>query len=270
MRCRLCSHSTHPLFSQRVLGKYDVEYFRCGGCDLIQSEKPYWLEEAYGNGAMADADTGAIARNALCAQTTSVIARLLKLSADSPCADFGGGHGVFVRMMRDRGMDFRLCDKYADNLFPRGFDADVNDRVTMLTSFEVFEHLAEPREDIHRIFVPGHDHLLIGTVLHRGHRPGWWYYWPQTGQHIAIYSAITMQTIGARFGYDTTAGPAYTLFTRRDLATVPWRLKAIKRLLRLTRPNLNARLTRSLDALLPGYPSRVTSDSKMLSLKLAA
>ena len=270
MRCRLCGGSTSALFSQRIVNRYDVAYFQCGSCELIQSEVPYWLDEIYGNGAMADADTGAIARNAMCAQTTSVISRLLKIPPEAICADFGGGHGVFVRMMRDRGMDFRLCDKYAQNLFARGFDTTVDQRCAMMTAFEVFEHLAEPGAEMERIFSGRHEFVLVGTVLHRGHRPGWWYYTPQTGQHVAFYSSATMRMIGDRFGYDTTGGPAYTLFKRRGVEIEPFRAGLISQLLRNTLAHRNAKLTRVLDVLLPAYPSRVPGDFAEISRKLAA
>ena len=270
MLCRLCNNSTFPLFTQRVLNRYDVAYFRCGVCDLIQSEKPYWLDEAYALGAMSNTDTGAIARNALCAQTTSVIARLLKVSANAPCADFGGGHGVFVRMMRDRGMDFRLCDKYAKNLFARGFDADVSEHFAMMTAFEVFEHFAEPAVDIERIFSPAHDVVLVGTVLHRGHWPGWWYYSPQTGQHVAIYSAFTMQVIAEKHGYRALTGPAYTLFIRKGMCASRFDCSLLGRILRSSKPNRNANLTKVLDFALPQAGSRVISDSAKIASNLAA
>ena len=73
--CRLCGHATRYLFVQRVLHKHDVCYFRCDICDLIQSEAPYWLDDAY-KSAMATMDTGAIARNALSGMTGKIFASL--------------------------------------------------------------------------------------------------------------------------------------------------------------------------------------------------
>jgi len=268
MPCRLCGSATRYLFSQRVLYKHDVCYFRCDICDLIQSEAPYWLDEAY-KSAMATMDTGAIARNALSAQLTSVVARLIDVKATSQCADFGGGHGVFVRMMRDKGMDFRLCDKYAQNLFARGFDADGTLRFNLLTAFEVFEHFPDAAADLQTVFSPQHDFVLAGTVLHRGHREGWWYYAPEGGQHVAFYSAATMRHIGARFGYHALPGPAYTLFVRRDIRIANWRRRAIGRLLRDTRPNRNSKWIRVLAAVLPQYPSLVERDSAMMARQAA-
>jgi hypothetical protein len=266
--CRLCGSATRPLFSQRVLSKYDAAYFRCNICDLIQSETPYWLDEAY-QSAMTVTDTGAIARNALCSQLTSVIARLIEINPNSKCADFGGGHGVFVRMMRDKGLDFGLCDKYAQNLFARGFDTDVSHRFDLLTTFEVFEHFASAGSDLQAIFSPQHDFVLAGTVLHRGHREGWWYYAPEGGQHVAFYSVATMRHIGARFGYHAMPGPAYTLFIRRDRSLAAWRRRAIGRILQDTRPNRNSKWIRALDAVLPRYQSFVERDSASLAKQAA-
>ena len=262
--CRLCGHATRYLFMQRVLHKHDVCYFRCDICDLIQSETPYWLDDAY-KSAMATMDTGAIARNALCSQLTSVVARLIGINPSSRCADFGGGHGVFVRMMRDKGLDFRLCDKYAQNLFARGFDTDASQRFDLLTTFEVLEHFPSVLDDLQALFAPQHDFVLAGTVLHRGHREGWWYYAPEGGQHVAFYSAATMKHIGARFGYYSLPGPAYTLFIRRDKQIATWRSRAIGQLLLATRPNRNSKWIRTLDAILPRYPSLTERDSAMVS-----
>src|SRR4051794_24214654 len=118
--CRLCDAAeTQPIARQRVLHKYDVGYFQCPRCDLIQTERPYWLAESYDD-RVAILDTGAIDRNLLCADLVTVLCGLLRLGPAARCLDFGGGHGVFVRLMRDRGLDFRWADKFAQNLYARG------------------------------------------------------------------------------------------------------------------------------------------------------
>jgi hypothetical protein len=117
--CRLCGAEACGLFQDIVLKKYSVAYFRCGQCDLIQAEQPYWLQEAYAT-AICASDTGAIARNVRTARLTSALARLLGMTPASRCLDFGGGHGVFVRMMRDRGFRFEWSDSYAKNLYAAG------------------------------------------------------------------------------------------------------------------------------------------------------
>ena len=81
--CRLCHGPTAFLFCQRVLHRHDVPYFRCANCDLIQSEEPWWLGEAYSS-AICSFDTGAIARNMLVRLTTA-IAWLLNITPQSKC-----------------------------------------------------------------------------------------------------------------------------------------------------------------------------------------
>ena len=42
--------------------KYDIKYFQCGNCGFIQTEKVFWLKEAYGN-AITSLDIGILDRN---------------------------------------------------------------------------------------------------------------------------------------------------------------------------------------------------------------
>ena len=262
-RCRLCGSSTHFVFCQRVLHKHDVCYARCPACDLIQSENPWWLGEAY-TSAITSFDTGAIARNLRCAELSCVVASLLGVTPASRCADVGGGHGVLVRMMRDRGLDFALCDKYAENLFARGFEADPAERFDFVTSFEVFEHFADVAGELERLFAPGHAFALVSTVLHRGHREGWWYYGPSHGQHIAFYSRQTMRFIAERYGYRCVCGPAYTLFVRQGIAISAAKRALLRKVILRSRPDRNSKWVKSLSLLLPKHPSLTSSDSEQL------
>jgi hypothetical protein len=268
-RCRLCGNEARFLFCQRVLYKHDVRYFRCPACDLIQSEQPWWLAEAYSS-AISSFDTGAIARNMRCADLTRVMAGLCGISPTSSCLDVGGGHGVFVRMMRDRGLDFRLCDKYAENLYARGFESDPTRRYDLVTCFEVLEHFADVAGELEQLFAPKHDVILASTILHRGHREGWWYYGPDAGQHIAFYSRQTMRFIAERFGYRSIAGPAFTLFLRKDVAVSAARRPLLRRAIFRSRADRNSKWVSTLSMLLPRLPSLTDSDSRSLLEKSRA
>ena len=238
--CRLCGGTSNLLCTQNVLSRYDVGYYQCPACDLIQTQKPFWLPEAYGS-ALSDLDTGAVERARLSTELTLAAATLLRIPLDAACTDYGGGHGILVRAMRDHGYDFRWYDTYAQNHFARGFEADPSVRSALLTCFEVWEHLPDVGADLAKFFEPGHDALLVGTFLHAGHRPGWWYYCPEVGQHVAFFSARTMQNVADRFGYEAIIGRRYTLFHKPGLVS-GWRRSLLGQILRRAKPSRNSRL----------------------------
>jgi hypothetical protein len=130
-----------------VLYKYQATYYRCPNCGFIQTEAPYWLNEAYTK-AIAPADTGIIARNINNAANLVFFMQFIQLG---PALDFGGGHGILTRIMRDYGFDFYHYDKYAENLFASGFEGDLDKRYALVTSFENFEHFVNPIEEIEKL-----------------------------------------------------------------------------------------------------------------------
>ena len=231
VKCRICGEKVTYIFEQTVLNKYEVKYYQCRQCDLIQTEKPYWLEEAYGE-AISSLDTGIIKRNELDRNLTIRLFELLGLDNPS-CVDFGGGHGVYTRMMRDAGISFYWHDKHASNLFSKGFEADLTNKIDVVTSFEVFEHLNYVKEEITEIFSLGADFVFISTVLHHGHKKSWAYYLPETGQHISFFSPKTIKFIAQLFDMDVIAGPDHSLFYRNTLGISPKMKRSIQKLLGL-------------------------------------
>ena len=57
--------------------------------------------------------------------------------------DYGGGSGLFVRLMREKGFNFYYYYKYSLNIFAKGFEVDLKNNFSfeVITVFEVFEHL---------------------------------------------------------------------------------------------------------------------------------
>jgi hypothetical protein len=177
-----------------------VTFFRCGRCGFIQTEEPYWLAEAYREPINAT-DTGYVQRNIECAQVTRAVIHWLKRS-EGPFVDYGGGYGIFVRMMRDLGFDFRLMDKFCPNLFARGFEAEDSTRYRLLTAFEVFEHLPNPREELERMLKLS-DVILFGTRLAPGDRESfarWDYLGLEHGQHVSFFTFEALARLAADFG----------------------------------------------------------------------
>ena len=47
LRCRLCSGDLEYKFQLLLLKNYRVSYYQCVNCSSLQTEEPYWLDEAY-------------------------------------------------------------------------------------------------------------------------------------------------------------------------------------------------------------------------------
>ena len=60
--CRVFTKPVAAMFSTVLLQKHPTQYFQCLGCGYVQTEKPYWLPEAY-ESSINDSDTGMIMRN---------------------------------------------------------------------------------------------------------------------------------------------------------------------------------------------------------------
>jgi len=206
------------------LRKHLVLYFRCAACGFIQTESPYWLAEAYSS-AIARQDVGILERNLANRELTSAVLNLLYPQAR--CAvDFGGGHGILVRMMRDKGFDFRWYDPHATNHYARGFEHPEGDPCDLLTAFEVLEHVTDPVADLGKMMSLC-ENLLVSTVLvpHPAPRVAdWWYYMPSTGQHISFYTLDSLHLLARRFGRHLLSRGAYHLFTARPKSKLLFRL----------------------------------------------
>ncbi|MBO0937942.1 class I SAM-dependent methyltransferase [Fibrella sp. HMF5335] len=184
----------------QLLGKYSVVYYQCNACQFIQTEEPYWLDEAYSS-AIASLDIGLIQRNEVSAGIVqSVIAKWFDVKGRF--VDYGGGYGMLVRMMRDRGFNFERYDMHCENLFAQTFEAshpvDGQLPYTLLTAFEVFEHLVEPKNDF-ALMLSYSRNILFSTELQPLNwvpkLDTWWYVLPETGQHISFYTAKSLHVI---------------------------------------------------------------------------
>lgn len=202
MICKICSHKTENIFSFKILNKYNISYYKCENCHFIQTEEPFWLEEAYGLGAISALDVGIISRNTFLAKKTDeILNKLFPELGNFIGIDYGGGQGIFVRMMRDIGYNFYRQDLYAENLYTQYFDiTDLpkNTHFTVLTAFEVFEHLPNPIEEIKKMFDYA-DILLFSTELQPSDDVSeiekWWYFVPETGQHVSLFNKTTLEKI---------------------------------------------------------------------------
>lgn len=224
MRCKLCESATDYFGELKILRSFDARYRRCTVCGFVSVEDPYWLEQAYAS-AIAAADTGIVARNLKLAEMTGLLIGLIFHGARR-FLDFGGGSGLLVRMMRDQGFDFRLQDKYCVNVFAGGFEAQPGERYDMVTCMEVAEHLTDPlptfcelRTLVEGAAAPA---LVVSTELlpAAANKPGeWWYYAPETGQHISFYTEAALRVIAEQLGlHVATNGSNFHVFSAMPIS----------------------------------------------------
>ena len=214
--CRVCQGEAPYIFQAKILLKHDVSYYCCKECGFLLTEKPFWLEEAY-HEAIAIEDTGIVARNLWLRDLVSVLLWDL-FDHDAKFLDYGGGYGLFVRLMRDVGFDFYWEDKYCKNLFARGFE-ERQERFALITAFECFEHFVDPVQELDRMLEKS-DCLLFTTSILPEPIPkpnAWWYYALEGGQHIAFYSIQSLQTLAASRGLNFLSdGTSVHLFSRKN------------------------------------------------------
>jgi hypothetical protein len=198
-----------------VLRKYRVRYFRCSVCGFIQTESPYWLDEAYSS-AIARQDVGIMWRNLMNCERTSAVLKLLYPRV-TRCLDFGAGHGVLVRLMRDRGFDFSWSDLHATNDYARGFEHQDGTTYEFLTAFELLEHLVDPITALGQLMRLS-DNVFVSTCLVPEPAPAlgdWWYYMPTSGQHVSFYTTESLRLLAAKFGRYLLSVGDYHLFSKR-------------------------------------------------------
>lgn len=226
--CPVCDSARDFVFTQRVLGRYDVAYFLCPGCGLLQTETPHWLDEAYSH-AIADTDTGLLQRNLEHARFLNLVLQAA-FEPGGRFVDVAGGYGVLTRLLRDRGFDAYRTDKYCANLFAIGHEPFDGLQAQALFAFEVLEHVSEPLAFVRDEFARyGCGSMVLSTLTFNGNAPppGWWYYSLESGQHVSFYQPRTLQRLASQLGCEyTRIHDGLHLFMAQPLA--PWLRRALR------------------------------------------
>ncbi|WP_431857371.1 class I SAM-dependent methyltransferase [Azospirillum sp.] len=201
--CRLCGGATRFRMFRTVRGRHVTGYFLCGACGSLQTEAPHWLEEAYAHTTVGP-DYG------ICRRTLQLVIEcfglftLLQLDGRRTFVDFGGGNGLFTRMMRDRGFNMLSYDKYQAPFYSDVYVVPdyAAAKPDVVTAFEVFEHLPNPGADIDALMAGRPDLVVFTTDTFDGQGPDWGYLAPETGQHVFFYGRAAFAWIAERYGME--------------------------------------------------------------------
>jgi hypothetical protein len=223
--CRLCDQDSSRVFSKRVLERYMVNYYRCGSCHSIQTERPYWLDEAYAIPGV-HIDVGGASRTVKNWSGVSTLLGRLAFPREAFAVDFGAATGLFGRLMRDVGYNFHSYDKYARPAFTSYYNIETPDlgQPKLITAFEVFEHLPEPKTDLNQLFALQAPLIVFTTWFCDAQGEDWVYFIPECGQHVFFYSEAAMRTIASAHGYELRSSGFFHILSQPQAFSAAQRL----------------------------------------------
>lgn len=226
MKCKICDKESSPIFSAKILKKYEILYFYCENCGFLQTEEPYWIKEAYVK-SINNSDTGYLQRNLKLSQKLTILLSLF-FDKNGIFCDYAGGYGIFVRLMRDVGFDFYWDDKFTQNIFAIGFEYQKNTKCEAITTFESFEHFVRPIDEIENMLKLSKN-IIFSTEILPDPIPApkdWWYYGLSHGQHVSFYSLKTLNYIASKFDLFHGHIGSLHIFTEKRISNV--KLKVVK------------------------------------------
>lgn len=229
MNCHLCGAETQVIFTATLVKKYEAPYHYCSKCDHVFINDPTWLVEAYSEATMQQ-DTDVAVRNILTALRLAAINYLaLGDRGQAKYVDVAGGYGLLTRLMRDLGFDCYWSDRYAKNLFARGFNYEpLQGACLAISAIEVLEHTTNPLEFIqHNLELSRSGIFIFTTEVFPDNQPPtpshWGYYSLDTGQHIAFFSRQGLARLAKRLDMHYYPLGRIHVFSKKPLPS--WRLK---------------------------------------------
>lgn len=199
MKCKICNSKTYNIFKSQILDEFNISYYFCDKCEFLQTEPPYWLEKAYEN-PINLTDCGIIQRNIQMSKICTCLIFLF-FNRSKYFLDYSGGYGIFVRLMRDYGLNFHWYDPYTSNIFAQFFKSEKDKNYNLLTNLESFEHLPDPISEIQKMLKLSSNILFTTQLLPEPiPKPGdYYYYGLHHGQHISFYRLKTLKKIAKIF-----------------------------------------------------------------------
>jgi len=213
IKCRLCNGESKFLFTKLILNKHTISYYECNSCKSLLTEEPYWITELYNDNNLTNEDFGAGYRIFRNQEKVFILSKILGLKKG---LDWGGGDGILCRLLRDYCLDFYTIDKFTNSSYAVEFIIRDYSSLDLITSFEVFEHLDKPKEDIDFLFNLNAKAIFIQSKLYKNQNEDWDYLHPKHGEHVFFYSKIALELIAKKYNYELKVyNNEYVLFYKK-------------------------------------------------------
>lgn len=217
IECKICSNQSYLLgicdlnknCEERrgyflPLSFKSVYYFKCSHCGLIfttyfdKHTSKMFADEIYNdNYIYVDPDFKELRPDSF----SNLILRNFQISKELDILDYGCGSGRFINNLFNNGYkNIQGYDPYS-----KDFSTRPNSKFSLITSFEVFEHVTNPIEligDLDLLRKPD-GKILFSTLLAPEDidkvSVNWWYISPRNA-HITIYTSKSLEILFGYFG----------------------------------------------------------------------
>jgi hypothetical protein len=225
--CPICKSQVVDFSTFTVRGEVSAEYKRCKTCKFIHAENPSWLEGSFTD-ALNSLDIGSVDRCNIVADFVEVLVNSLKVNHPK-VLDWGGGYGLLTRILRDRGVRCSHYDPYTEPLFAENIVLQSDARFDLIVLSEVMLHITDPVSTLTELLKLSDNIMFTAVIAPPDVRPDWWYFMPDTGQHVAIFSQQTIPELGAALKVNTLSDNQFFHLVAKDHPSVLTRLLFTKR-----------------------------------------
>jgi hypothetical protein len=196
--CPICSDECHGAFEVKIQNSFNTQLFTCSNCGFSFYPNQNWISGSFSE-ELNSLDVGSVGRALLASDFLTEFIHSEKLTK-SNFLDYGGGYGLQTRILRDRGLNWKNFDPFAQPLFSRNFTGDLSETYQLISLIEVSLHFENPIHEFAKLTAVG-DYLVFTAVIPgKDFGPGWWYITGETGQHIAFYSLDSLKEIARQLG----------------------------------------------------------------------
>lgn len=212
--CPICHSESNYFSTIAIRAGISGEYHSCTSCKFIYAQNPSWLEGSFTD-ALNSLDIGSVDRCNIVADFVEVLANSLKI--DNPqVLDWGGGYGLLTRILRDRGIRCAHHDPYTEPLFAENIALQPDARFDLIVLSEVMLHMTDPISTLTELLKLSDNIMFTAVIAPPDVTPDWWYFMPDTGQHVAIFSQQTIPELGVALKVKTLSDKQFFHLVAKD------------------------------------------------------